>query len=68
MDDFFEKTIMTMAAKKASKKYPRQQEYPIPGLPGLFLAVYESGRKTYIVRYRDPITGKRTCRTLGVAA
>lgn len=59
---------MSATVNKSTKNHPRQKEFPIPGLPGLYLAVYQSGRKTYVVRYRDPVTGKRTCKTLGVAA
>ena len=46
----------------------RQIERPIPGVKGLYLATYPSGRQTYLFRYRDPRTGRKTSLTLGVAA
>lgn len=51
----------------ASSTHPRQTERPIPGVQGLFLATYPSGRRTYIFRYRDPNTGRKRSLTLGVA-
>lgn len=45
----------------------RQIERAVPGVPGLRLAIYPSGRRTYIYRFRDPITGRKTCHTLGTA-
>lgn len=48
-------------------KRPRQREEQIPGIPGLFLATYPSGRRTYIFRFRDSATGRKTSMTLGEA-
>lgn len=45
----------------------RQTERPIAGITGLFLATYPSGRRTYIFRYRDPLTGRKRSLTLGRA-
>lgn len=45
----------------------RQIEHAVPGVPGLRLAIYPSGRRTYIYRFRDPVTGRKTCHTLGTA-
>lgn len=50
-----------------SKQRPRQTEYPVAGVAGLRLAIYPSGRRTYILRYRDPVTGRKTSMTLGEA-
>lgn len=47
-----------------AKPSRRQVETPVPGFPGLRLAIYPSGRETYILRYRDPVTGKKTSVTL----
>lgn len=45
----------------------RQSERAVPGIPGLRIATYPSGRRTYIYRFRDPVTGRKTCKTLGPA-
>lgn len=45
----------------------RQTERSIAGITGLFLATYPSGRRTYIFRYRDPLTGRKRSLTLGRA-
>lgn len=45
----------------------RQIERAVPGVPGLRLAIYPSGRRTYIYRFRDPVTGRKTSQTLGTA-
>lgn len=44
----------------------RQSEVRDPAMPGLFVATYPSGRKTYILRFRNPVTGRKTSKTLGV--
>jgi len=54
----------TAVAETASR---RQIERAVPGVPGLRLAIYPSGRRTYIYRFRDPVTGRKTCYTLGTA-
>ena len=36
----------------------------MPGVPGLRLAIYPSGRRAYIYRFRDPVTRLKTCLTL----
>jgi hypothetical protein len=54
----------TAMAETASR---RQIEQAVPGVPGLRLAIYPSGRRTYIYRFRDPVTGRKTCHTLGTA-
>lgn len=43
----------------------RQIETPVPGVPGLRMAVYPSGRRTFVFRYRNPATGRKTAITLG---
>lgn len=45
----------------------RQIERAVSGVPGLRLATYPSGRRAYIYRFRDPVTGRKTSRTLGPA-
>ena len=45
----------------------RQTERAIAGITGLFIATYPSGRRTYIFRYRDPLTGRKRSLTLGRA-
>lgn len=42
----------------------RQIERAVPGFPGLREAIYPSGRKAYILRFRDPVSGERTSKTL----
>lgn len=44
---------------------PRQIEVSVAGVPGLFIATYPSGRQTYIYRFRDPRTRRKTSLTLG---
>lgn len=44
----------------------RQTEQAVAGVPGLRIAVYPSGRRTYVYRFRDPVTGRKTCKTLGL--
>jgi len=56
--------VSTATAESTSR---RQIERPVPGIPGLRLAIYPSGRRTYIYRFRDPITGRKTSQTLGTA-
>lgn len=58
------KAVPTASGEAASR---RQIELAVPGVPGLRLAIYPSGRRTYIYRYRDPVTGRKTCYTLGTA-
>lgn len=58
------KAVPTASGEAASR---RQIERAVPGVPGLRLAIYPSGRRTYIYRYRDPVTGRKTCHTLGTA-
>jgi|GEM_PF-4218121 len=50
----------------ASAKGRRQIEQAVAGVPGLRIAVYPSGRRTYVYRFRDPVTGRKTCKTLGL--
>lgn len=57
----------TASAEIAESASRRQIERAVPGVPGLRLAIYPSGRRTYIYRYRDPVTGRKTCLTLGMA-
>ena len=45
--------------------HTRQIETPVPGVPGLRMAVYPSGRRTYVFRYRHPVTKRKTAITLG---
>ena len=49
-----------------SAKGRRQIEQAVAGVPGLRIAVYPSGRRTYVYRFRDPVTGRKTCKTLGL--
>ncbi|WP_348696463.1 hypothetical protein [Duganella fentianensis] len=58
------KAVQTLPGEGASR---RQIERAVPGVPGLRLAIYPSGRRTYIYRFRDPISGRKTCHTLGTA-
>lgn len=51
----------------ATLRRSRQLERAVPGIPGLRIATYPSGRRTYIYRFRDPVTGRKTCKTLGPA-
>lgn len=46
-------------------KHVRQVERAVPGVPGLRVAEYPSGRRTYVFRYRNPATGRKTAITLG---
>lgn len=55
------------ASRMASSASRRQVEHAVAGVPGLRVATYPSGRRTYIYRYRDPITGRKTAITLGTA-
>jgi len=55
------------SAEIAERASRRQIERAVPGVPGLRLAIYPSGRRTYIYRFRDPVTGRKTCHTLGTA-
>lgn len=48
-------------------KNVRQIEVAVPGFPGLFRAEYPSGRVAFILRFRDPVTGRRTSKTLSSA-
>lgn len=60
--------VLDAASDKTSECASRRQiERAVPGVPGLRLAIYPSGRRTYIYRFRDPITGRKTCHTLGTA-
>lgn len=49
--------------------HPRKQrEESVPGMPGVRKVTYrETGKQTYVIRYRDPVTGRRTCKTVGDA-
>ena len=44
---------------------PAQVEQPVEGCPGLRKVTYRSGRQVWIYRYTDPLTGLRTCITIG---
>ena len=48
-----------------SVKPPRQIEVSVAGVPGLFIATYPSGLETYVYRFRNPVTGRKTSLTLG---
>lgn len=48
-----------------SAKQLRQVEQSVPGVPGLRVAAYPSGRRTYVFRYRHPVTKRKTAITLG---
>lgn len=50
---------------KGVKRHERQVERAVPGVPGLRVAVYPSGRRTYIYRYRNPVTKRKSAITLG---
>lgn len=50
-------------ATKATKL--RQVERSVAGCPGLKQITYSNGRKVWVYRYTDPITGKRDCVVLG---
>lgn len=50
---------------QGSPPKPRQREVSVAGVPGLFIATYPSGRQTYIYRFRDPRTRRKTSLTLG---
>lgn len=51
----------------AGTRSRRQVERAVADVPGLRMATYPSGRRTYIYRYRDPITGRKSAITLGTA-
>lgn len=44
---------------------PKQIERPVRAVKGLFVIEYPSGRRTYLFRFRNPVTGKKTCMTVG---
>ena len=44
---------------------PKQVERPVPAIKGLFVVEYPSGRRSYVFRFRNPVTGKKTCMVVG---
>jgi hypothetical protein len=54
-----------LADSSQKATHPRQIETPVAGVPGLRVAVYPSGRRTYVFRYRHPVTKRKTSITLG---
>lgn len=61
-------TLPRRAANDSSvRSKRRQKEIRVPGFRGVFIVKYPSGRRMYILRYRNPLTGKKTARTLGCA-
>ncbi len=61
MNSGTENTIAKTGQKSGNR---RQIERAVPGFPGLREAIYPSGRKAYIFRFVDPVTRKRTSKTL----
>lgn len=57
----------TLNTETLQARRRRQKEIKVSGIPDLYIAEYPSGRRTFIMRYRDPITKKKTSKTLGVA-
>jgi len=44
---------------------PKQVERPVPAVKGLYVIEYASGRRSYVFRFRSPVTGKKTCIVVG---
>jgi integrase len=49
----------------ATFKVPKQIERPVTAVKGLFVVEYPSGRRTYLFRFRNPLTGRKNCIAVG---